>query len=127
MLSKKPQSQAKRSVVDNLRKLVFHTAKKLCFCQAVTLQKSSPNLLLTSSNFERAKCRKNVAETTNNCRETLDKLGFFKKGFSVSRTIVIEHDNNSSFTVTSYQESVISYQLSVFGHCLLFSGHCSLF
>jgi hypothetical protein len=74
----------------------------------VTLQNFSPNLLLTSSNFERTKCRKNVAETTNNFREILDKLGFFKKGFSVSRTIVTEHDNNSSFTVTSYQLPVFS-------------------
>lgn len=70
MLSKKLQSQAKRSVVDNLRKLVFHTAKKLLFCQAMTLHKFYPNLLLTTSNFEQTQRRKNVAETTNNCRST---------------------------------------------------------
>jgi hypothetical protein len=94
----------------------------------VTLQKFSPNLLLTSSNFERTKCRKNVAETTNNCRKTLDKLGFFKKGFSVSITIVIGHDNNSSFTVTSYQLPVTSYQLSGISYQFLVTaagtGHC---
>ncbi|OKH58637.1 hypothetical protein NIES2130_13275 [Scytonema sp. HK-05] len=100
----------------------------------MTLQKFSPNLLLPSSNFERTKCRKNVAETTNNYRETLNKLGLFKKGFSVSRTIVIEHDNNSSFTVTSYQLPVTSYQLSVIRNQLsvisfwsLFTVHWSLF